>query len=322
MSHAQDALAGLRRWSLERDDISDPGGRIYRDNQGNIFHSVTRILGKTAPEEQQKALQKWLERPGSEGDRALAAERGTLTHSHAEYLLKTANKLARQTANKRGAWSLRCTACGRSARDEHWGANYTCPHCGAVGASDGLERYPRSIAAWGLKKAVEGAPSAAWSAAGYARGLRHWILEHVTAIHAIEFSVSAPLRPRTDGTGLECYDPARVSEQSSRTMGFAGSADGLLDIDGTLSICDWKTTRKSAHSFMGSVLEQYTDQCGAYSIGLTERTGIQVDQAVIVLARRTGPPSVTLVRGQELRDAEQRFLQRCARYFASLTAGS
>ena len=103
-SHAQDALAGLRRWSLERDDESDPGGRIYRDNQGNVFHSVTRILGKTAPEEQRAALARWLERPNSEADRALAAERGTLTHSHAEYLLKTANKLARQTANKRGAW--------------------------------------------------------------------------------------------------------------------------------------------------------------------------------------------------------------------------
>ncbi len=266
VSHAQDALAGLRRWQLERDDISDPGGRIYKDSAGTIYHSVTRILGATAPEEQQAALARWLERPGSEGDRAIAAERGTLTHSHAEYLLKTANKLARQTANKRGAWKT---------------------------GSDGLERYPRSITAWGLKKAVEGAPSAAWSAAGYARGLRHWILENVTAIHAIEFSVHSQ-------------------------HGFAGSADGLLDIAGTLSICDWKTTRKSAHSFMGSVLEQYTDQCGAYSLGLTERTGIQVDQAVIVLARRTGAPAVTIVKGQQLRDAEQRFLERCSRYFSGI----
>ena len=105
-------------------------------------------------------------------------------------------------------------------------------------------------------------------------------------------------------------------------MGFAGSADGLLDIDGTLSICDWKTTGRSAHSFMGSVLEQYTDQCGGYSIGLTERTGIQVDQAVIVLARRTGAPAVTIVKGQQLRDAEQRFLERCSRYFASLQSSA
>mgnify|MGYP003113539549 CR=1 FL=1 len=145
VSHAQDALAGLRRWSLERDDESDPGGRIYRDSAGTIYHSVTRILGATAPEEQQKALERWLERPGSEADRRSAAHRGTLTHSHAEFLLKTARKLAASTANKRGGW---------------------------VTGSDGLERCSSKITAWGLKKAVEGTPSAAWSAAGYARGLR------------------------------------------------------------------------------------------------------------------------------------------------------
>ena len=71
-SHAQDALAGLRKWQLERDDESDPGGRIYRDSAGTIYHSVTRILSATAPEEQQEALRKWLERPNSEADRSLA----------------------------------------------------------------------------------------------------------------------------------------------------------------------------------------------------------------------------------------------------------
>ena len=73
---------------------------------------------------------------------------------------------------------------------------------------------------------------------------------------------------------------------------------------------------------MDTVLEGYRCQAAAYALGLKERTGIEVDQAAIVLARRTGAPSVTLVRGQELRDAEQRFLERCARYFDSLTAVS
>ena len=31
-----------------------------------------------------------------------------------------------------------------------------------------------------------------WSASGYARGLRGWILDHVTAIHAVEFSAFHP----------------------------------------------------------------------------------------------------------------------------------
>ena len=271
-SHAgtQNALAGLRRWQLERDDESDPGGRIYKDSAGTIFHSVTRILSATAPEQQQEALRKWLERPNSEADRSLAAERGTLTHSHAEYLLKTANKLVRNTANRRGLWRT---------------------------GTDGLERAPKAITAWAMEKAIQGAPSPSWSASGYARGLRHWIAQHVTAIHAVEFSVHS-------------------------LHGFAGSADGLLDIDGCCSVVDWKTTRKSAHACMETVLEGYRCQAAAYVLGLKERTGIEVDQAAIVLARRTGAPSVTLVRGQELRDAEQRFLERCARYFDSLTSGT
>ena len=262
----QEALAGLRRWQLERDDESDPGGRIYKDSAGTIYHSVTRILSATAPEQQQEALRKWLERPNSEGDRALAAERGTLMHSHAEYLLKTANKLVRNTANRRGLWRT---------------------------GTDGLERAPKAITAWGLEKAIQGAPSPSWSASGYARGLRHWIAQNITAIHAVEFSVHSQ-------------------------HGFAGSADGLLDIAGTLSVVDWKSTKKSAHACMDTVLEGYRCQAAAYVLGLKERTGIEVDQAAIVLARRTGAPSVTLVRGQELRDAEQRFLERCSRYFSDI----
>ena len=51
-----------------------PAVSIYRDKvSGEIYHSVTRILGATAPEEQQKALAKWLERPDSTQTRDMAA---------------------------------------------------------------------------------------------------------------------------------------------------------------------------------------------------------------------------------------------------------
>ena len=76
--------------------------------------------------------------------------------------------------------------------------------------------------AMGLTKAVESAPRVSWSASGYARGLRSFILDRVTAIHAVEFSV---------------YKPG---------YGFAGTADALLDIDGDGPfIVDWKTAKKS-----------------------------------------------------------------------------
>ena len=142
---ANDALAGLRSSYLERDDESDPEGRIYRDKAtGEIFHSVTRILGATAPEAQQKALESWLKSPGAADTSRMASTRGTAMHNAVEYQLKTASRLARATANKRGVW-----------------------RCG----DDGLYRAPSKIVQWGLEKAIAGAPPVAWSAAGYARSL-------------------------------------------------------------------------------------------------------------------------------------------------------
>jgi ATP-dependent exoDNAse (exonuclease V) beta subunit len=265
----QDALAGLRKWRLERDDISDPGGRVYRDKAGTVYHSVTRILSATAPEHQQKALQRWLERPDSERDRQMAAERGTQAHAHAEYILKTARKLAANAANKRGAYREAC---------------------------DGLERPPSAITAWALQKAIQGAPRPAWSASGFARGLRHWIEANVTAIHAVEFSIHHP-------------------------AGFAGSADGLFDVCGTLSVVDFKTTKASIHQGSDAKearLHSYRHQLGGYSLGLRHLTGIDVPQGVIVTARRTGAPEITVLDKAQLLKAEDAFLERVGRYFLAI----
>ena len=177
----QNALAGLRRWTLVRDD-SGPH-RVYRDERGNTYASVTHILKETSPQWQKDALDRWLERPSAPAERDIACQRGTLAHDHAEYVLKTAAKLARNSANKRGSWRT---------------------------GDDGLERAPKGITSWAIEKAIQGAPRVSWSASGYARGLRSWIGENVTAIHAIEFSI---------------HDP----------RGWAGTADALLDVDVALS---------------------------------------------------------------------------------------
>jgi len=123
---AQNRLASLRKSALVRDD-SGPF-RVYRDDAGSIFHSVTHILKETAPEWQQQSLERWLARPTAAEDRDMAATRGTLAHNHAEYLLKTGAKLARQTANKRNAWKT---------------------------STDGLERCPGSITRWGIERAIQ-----------------------------------------------------------------------------------------------------------------------------------------------------------------------
>src|SRR5210317_1536696 len=159
-SEAQQRLNNLRKSRLERDD-SGPF-RVYRNDTGDIFHSVTHILKNTAPAHQKEALERWLARPGSYEERDMAAKRGTLAHNHAEYILKLAHRLARATAEKRGTLKVR---------------------------EDGLERPPSPINRWALEKAIQSAPRPGWSAAGYARGLRTWIEDNCTAVHSIEFSI-------------------------------------------------------------------------------------------------------------------------------------
>ena len=165
-ANAHDALRGLAKWQLERDDVSDPGGRIYRDGDGEIYHSVTRILKETS--NSKAALEAWVARLGVEVaavERDTAATRGTLTHNAAEYVLRSAKKLAIGAANKRGTL-------------------YEKP--------DGLIRTPAPLTRWALKQVLPSAPKVGFSASGYRRGLLTWIEENVTAIHAIEFSIHHP----------------------------------------------------------------------------------------------------------------------------------
>jgi hypothetical protein len=88
-----------------------------------------------------------------------------MAHSQAEYLLKTAQQLARSTANKRN--SIR------------WD-------------DQGLARIPVPITQWALKRVRPNVPRVGWSASGYARSLSDWIAENVTEIFASEFSIHHP----------------------------------------------------------------------------------------------------------------------------------
>lgn len=162
-SNTQDTLAGLRKWRLEQDN-SGPF-RVYRDPQGNIYSSVTHILKETSDT---KGLERWVARLGeveATSQRNVAATRGNMAHNQAEFLLKTAQKLARNVANKRNAvkWD-----------------------------DSGLARIPPPITQWALKKVLPNVPKVGWSASGYARGLSEWIVENVTEIFASEFSIHHP----------------------------------------------------------------------------------------------------------------------------------
>ena len=162
-SNTQDALAALRKWRLEQDN-SGPF-RVYRDHKGQIYHSVTHILKETSDK---TGLERWEARLGpieATQQRNVAATRGNMAHSQAEYLLKTSMQLARSTANKRNAI--------------HWD-------------DQGLARIPAPITQWALKRVRPNVPRVGWSASGYARGLSDWIAENVTEIFASEFSIHHP----------------------------------------------------------------------------------------------------------------------------------
>ncbi len=162
-SNTQDTLASLRRWRLEQDN-SGPF-RVYRDANGTVYHSVTHILKETSDT---TGLDRWVARLGpaeATSQRNVAATRGNMAHSQAEYLLKTAQQLARNTANKRNAIS--------------WD-------------SDGLARIPPKITQWALTRVRPNVPRVGWSASGYARSLSDWIAENVTEIFASEFSIHHP----------------------------------------------------------------------------------------------------------------------------------
>lgn len=159
-------LPGLTKSRLKRDDDSDPNGRIYRDLEGNVYHSVTRILGATSSSK--AVLEAWAARLGEERaaqERNTAATRGTLTHNSAEYVLRTAKRLAERTAKSRGS-------------------TYT--------DSENLECVPASLTKWALKQVLPSAPKVGFSANGYRKGLLSWIEANVTCIHAIEFSIHHP----------------------------------------------------------------------------------------------------------------------------------
>jgi hypothetical protein len=167
-SNTQDTLANLRKWKLVQDN-SGPF-RVYRDAKGNVYSSVTHILGQTSD---RTGLEQWVARTdkfygagAAIQERDTAAKRGNMAHNQAEYLLKTAQRLARSTANKRNAIK--------------WDSN-------------GLARIPAPITQWALKKVHENLPEVGWSAAGYARGLAGWITENVTEIFRLRiFSIHHP----------------------------------------------------------------------------------------------------------------------------------
>jgi len=278
-SNTQDTLAELRKWRLEQDN-SGPF-RVYRDIKGTVYHSVTHILKETSDK---TGLERWAARLGpveATQQRDIAANRGNMAHNQAEYLLKTAQQLARSTANKRNAirWD-----------------------------DQGLARIPSPITQWALKRVRPHVPRVGWSASGYARGLSDWIAENVTEIFASEFSIHHP-------AGFAGTCDALVSLKNS-----FGSKNNSSPNNNSLVLADWKTSvgRKTDAEDRLPKNHDYLCQIGAYSLGIKHLTGLNPTGGVIVLARRCGTPNVHYMTQDELVQAEDSFLARVMSYFKNL----
>ena len=273
----QDTLAGLRRWRLEQDN-SGPF-RVYRDHKGTVYHSVTHILKSTSDT---SGLERWVARLGeteANQQRNTAATRGNQAHNQAEYLLKTAQQLARSCANRRNCIRF----------DE-----------------DGLARIPSPITKWALEKVRPNVPRVGWSAAGYARGLSDWIADNVTEVFASEFSIHHPA-----GFAGTCDALIGLSNRK-------GLPDGTLVLADWKTSVGRKTTTGDDELERLPTGHSYIDQCGAYSLGLKHLTGLRPTGAAIVLARRCGTPNVHYMTEDELVQAEDNFLARVVTYFENL----
>jgi hypothetical protein len=254
---------------------------VYRDKEGNVYHSVTSILSATADK---SGLDNWIAftdriyGPGAAiQDRNVAATRGTQAHNQAEFLLKLANKLARSTANKNGSLT--------------WDAS-------------GLARIPIPVFRWGLGKAVAKMPPVSWSATGYARSLTAWIVQNVTQCHACEFSTHHPAGFAGTADGLISVSPETLERHG---------ADPALA--GAPFIADWKT---SASKRSPAMMADYCLQAGAYALGLEHLTGIQAAGAFIVVARRIGAPNVTYINRAELDKAQVGYLERVQQFYSAI----
>lgn len=249
--------------------------RTYRDKKGRIFHSVTHILSSTSD---QTGLDNWRRRVGVERAEQicnLAAQRGTKTHDRAEYLLKTAKKISTYAAQRRRVDRL-----------------HDC----------GLPEVPSNLMRWALAESHASLPKNRIYYSGFAKPLTQWIRDHVTQVYAAEISTYCPfdgIAPLVRGVPFD---------------GFAGTADGLLAIDGSGPlIVDWKTTTRPLAECPDKT-HKYKEQLGAYWLGVRSILGLEAEGGLIVAARRLAEPEVIYLSSDEIKECADMFLSRCHTY--------
>ena len=96
----------------------------------------------------------------------------------------------------------------------------------------------------------------------------------------------------------------------------AGQADCIAEYDGRLSVIDFKTSKKRK---VRSHCYNYFMQCSAYAIMFEERTGIPIDQTVVLITQEDDGPMIHVEKRDEFvpqlleaRDAYEEYLKTSA----------
>ena len=82
---------------------------------------------------------------------------------------------------------------------------------------------------------------------------------------------------------------AQESTLYSDYLGVAGRVDVIAEWEGRLSVIDWKTSSKPKRK---EWISSYFQQTSAYAVMFEERTGIPVDQVVVLIAVDNSTPQI------------------------------
>ena len=107
-------------------------------------------------------------------------------------------------------------------------------------------------------------------------------------------------------TYIDRIDNVHCLEQFlfSEHLRLAGQVDCIAEFDGRLSIIDFKTSAKLKRK---SYIKNYFAQCSAYAVMFEERTGVPVDQTVIIIGVQDEEPQLFV----EKRDNYTDYLLEC-----------
>jgi CRISPR/Cas system-associated exonuclease Cas4 (RecB family) len=117
--------------------------------------------------------------------------------------------------------------------------------------------------------------------------------EDVSKLSILDQEMYKNFRPLLDDIdNIRCLEGTLYSDH----LRLGGQVDCIAEYKGKLSVIDFKTSKKKKTR---SQCYNYFMQCSAYAIMFEERTGIPVDQTVILMAQEDEDPAIWVEKRDE-----------------------